>query len=111
MLALQKLVRDVHFGEDLLRWVTRIVRASRPGEGVPDDIRKYVKWGAGPRASQYLILAAKTRAVLDGRFSPDIDDVRRVIGPVLRHRIVPNFNAEADGVTTMQIIDKLLNAQ
>ncbi|HNF87200.1 MAG TPA: AAA family ATPase, partial [bacterium] len=65
-------------------------------------------WGAGPRASQYLILGAKTRAALDGRFTPDIDDVRAVVKPVLRHRLITNFTAEADGVTTLDIIDKLV---
>ena len=67
-----------------------------------------MSWGAGPRASQYLILGAKTRAILAGRHTPDVEDVRKVVGPVLRHRIVPNFNAEADGVAAIQIVEKLL---
>ncbi len=112
ILAYQDLVRRVPVADNVIQYAVNIVTRTRPKSGAaPQFIRDWLSWGAGPRASQYLILAAKTRAVLDGRFSPDIDDVRHVIGPVLRHRIVPNFNAEADGVTTMQIIDKLLNAQ
>jgi MoxR-like ATPase len=71
-------------------------------------VQDWITWGAGPRASQYLVLGAKTRAVLTGRHSPDIDDVRHVALPVLRHRLVLNFNAEADGVTAEQIVDRLL---
>jgi MoxR-like ATPase len=71
-------------------------------------VKDWLSWGAGPRASQYLILGAKTRALLSGRHTPDIDDVRALAGPVLRHRIVPNFNAEADGVSTIDIVDRLV---
>ena len=76
--------------------------------GAPDFIKRWVSWGAGPRASQYLILGAKAKAVLDGRFTPTIDDVRSVALPVLRHRLVTNFNAEADGVSSVEIIENLL---
>lgn len=67
-----------------------------------------MSWGAGPRASQYLILGAKTRAILAGRHTPDIDDVKVMAIPTLRHRIVPNFNAEADGVTSLEIVERLV---
>ena len=71
-------------------------------------MREYVTWGAGPRASQYMILGAKTKAILEGRFSPAIEDVKSVAKPVLRHRLVINFSAESDGVTQDDIVDKLL---
>jgi MoxR-like ATPase len=74
----------------------------------PDFIKKWISWGAGPRASQYLVLGAKTRAILDGRPTPDIDDVRAVAKPVLRHRLVTNFNAEAEGISTVKIVTMLL---
>jgi len=71
-------------------------------------VKKYVAWGAGPRASQYLILGAKARAALDGRFSPNLEDVRYVCHPVLRHRLITNFAAEAEGIKSDYIIDELL---
>jgi MoxR-like ATPase len=83
-----------------------LTRANNPQ--APDFIREWINGGAGPRASQYLILGAKTRAALQGRFTPQIEDVKACAVPVLRHRIIPNFNAEAEGVTTLQIIQKLL---
>jgi MoxR-like ATPase len=87
----------------------RLVRATRPTEtSAPDFVRRWLAWGAGPRASQYLILGAKTRAVLHGRYAPGVDDVRAVAPAVLRHRLVTNFNAEADGVKTDRIVSDLL---
>jgi MoxR-like ATPase len=77
-------------------------------DGVPQFVKDWISWGAGPRASQYLILGAKTRAILNGRYAPGCEDVRAVAMPVLRHRIVTNFNAEADGITTVDIIGRLL---
>jgi MoxR-like ATPase len=77
---------------------------------VPDFIRDYVTWGAGPRASQYLVLAAKARAVLRGRFHVSCDDVRAVAAPVLRHRIITNFNAEADGIKPDDIVRRLIDS-
>ena len=77
----------------------------------PQFIKDWLSWGAGPRASQYLILGAKTRAILGGRHTPDVEDVRKSAGPVLRHRLVTNFNAEADGVTSIQIVEKLLETK
>ncbi|MFX4085671.1 MoxR family ATPase [Sphingobium yanoikuyae] len=110
VLALQKLVRDVHFGEDLLRWVTRIVRASRPGEGAPDEIRKYVKWGAGPRAGQSLILAAKARALLQGRLAATREDIVALARPVMRHRLLLSFAAEAEGKSADDVVAALVRA-
>ena len=83
---------------------------TRQGEGnVPDFIKEYVSWGAGPRASQYMVLGAKARAMLRGREYASIEDVQAVAAPVLRHRIITNFNAEAEGITPDDIIKKLIN--
>jgi len=109
ILFYQDLVRRVPVADNVISFAVNLVTRSRPKfAGSPQFIKDWLSWGAGPRASQYLILGAKTRAILEGRHSPDIDDVRKVVGPVLRHRIVPNFNAEADGVSTIQIVEKLL---
>tara|TARA_R110000787_G_scaffold6861_43_gene23919 strand:+ start:845 stop:1834 length:990 start_codon:yes stop_codon:yes gene_type:complete len=110
VLALQKLVRDVHFGDELLDWVTRIIRASRPGDGAPDDIARYVKWGAGPRAGQSLILAAKARALLQGRLAATRDDIVALAAPVMRHRLLLSFEAEAEGRSADDVIASLLRA-
>ena len=110
VLALQKLVRSVHFSDALLDWVTRIVRASRPGEGAPEEIRKYVKWGAGPRAGQSLILAAKARALLQGRLSATRDDIAALAGPVMRHRLLLSFAAEAEGRSADDVVAALIRA-
>ena len=112
VLRYQDLVRRVPVADNVIRYAVSLVTRTRPrSDTSPKFIRDWLSWGAGPRASQYLILGAKTRAVLDGRHSPDIEDVRKVAGPVLRHRIVPNFNAEADAVSSMQIVEKLLEQQ
>ena len=106
---LQQLVRKVPVSDHVIDYAIKLVRATRRTEGeVRDYISNWVTWGAGPRASQYLILGAKTNAILNGRYTPSIEDVQYVAKPVLRHRIVTSFNAEADGVDTLQIIDKLL---
>jgi MoxR-like ATPase len=110
IIQLQRLVRRVPVSDHVIDYAVRLVRATRPGrDGVPDYVRNWVSWGAGPRASQYLILGAKTKAVLDGRFTPSVEDVRFVAKPVIRHRIVTSFNAEADGVGPEEIVDRLLN--
>jgi MoxR-like ATPase len=105
----QNLIRRVPVADNVIAFAVNLVSKTRPGSpSAPQFTKDWLSWGAGPRASQYLILGAKTRAALAGRFSPDIEDVRAVAGPVLRHRIVPNFNAEADGVTTIKIVERLL---
>ena len=107
--VLQQLVRKVPVSDHVVDYAIKLVRATRRNEaGVADYITNWVTWGAGPRASQYLILGAKTRAILDGRYTPSVEDVKAVAKPVLRHRIVTSFNAEADGVGTMEIIEKLM---
>ncbi|WP_141452986.1 MoxR family ATPase [Pseudoxanthomonas sp. z9] len=108
VLALQQYVRQVHLGEDLLRWITRLVRASRPGDGVPEEVRKYVKWGAGPRAGQSLVLAAKARALLHGRLAATREDVAALAAPVMRHRLLLSFAAEAEQKSADDVIAALL---
>ena len=111
IIGFQELVRRVPVSDHLVDYAVKLVNATRPGEdGAADFVKSWVNWGAGPRASQYLILAAKTKAILEGRPTPGVEDVRFAAYPVLRHRIVTSFNAEADGVDTMEIIKRLLDA-
>jgi MoxR-like ATPase len=109
LLRLQAVVRRVPAAEYVVRYAVNLVRRSRPDEeDAPDFVREYVGWGAGPRASQYLILGAKARAILNGRFNASEDDIRELANAVLRHRILTNFNAEADRVTPDDVIERLL---
>lgn len=109
IIAYQNLVRRVPVSDHLVEYAVRLVRATRPNEeGAFDFVKNWVNWGAGPRASQYLILAAKTKAILEGRPTPGAEDINFAAYPVLRHRIVTSFNAEADGVDTIEIINRLL---
>ena len=109
IIAFQQLVRRVPVSDHLVEYSVNLVRATRPNDATaPEFIKNWVNWGAGPRASQYLILAAKTKAILDGRPTPGPEDVRFAAYPVLRHRIVTSFNAEADGVDTEEIIKRVL---
>jgi MoxR-like ATPase len=109
IITLQSLVRRVPVADNVVEFAVALVRRTRPTAGdAPQFIKDYVSWGCGPRASQYLILGAKTRAALDGRPTPEIEDVRSVTLPVLRHRLVMNFNAEADGVKVPELIKRLL---
>ena len=107
--ALQRMVRDIPAADPALRFAARLARATRPAESEASEmVKKYVRWGAGPRAGQSLILGAKAHALLAGRFAVAPSDIIRVAKPVLRHRVLPNFAAEAKGVTAEQIIDQLL---
>ena len=108
ILALQDLVRRVPVSDRLVEYTVKVSETSRPQRSNVEFVKKYVRWGAGPRASQYMILGAKTRAILKGRLTPDISDVNAVAFPVLRHRIITSFNAEAEGITTDDIIEKIL---
>jgi MoxR-like ATPase len=110
ILELQHLVRRIPVSEHVVAYAVRLARASRPGEGAAPFIRDWVSWGAGPRAAQYLVLGAKARAALAGRPTPSADDVKAVAPSVLRHRIIPNFTAEADGISSLDIVAKLLEA-
>ncbi len=109
IIRLQQLARRVPASDHVINYAVRLARSTRPNESNSYPyIKNWVNWGAGPRASQYMILGAKTKAILDGRYTPSCEDVRLVAKPVLRHRIVTSFNAEADGVGTLEIIGKLL---
>ena len=111
ILELQALVRDVHVGPELLTWITRLVRASRPNDAAaPDAVRRYVRWGAGPRAGQSLVLAAKARALLHGRLAATRDDVTALAAPVMRHRLLLSFVAEAEQQQADDVIAALLRA-
>lgn len=106
----QDLVRRVPVADNVIEYAVKLVTKTRPkSEDSPKFIKEWLSWGAGPRASQFLILGAKTRAIITGRHTPDIDDVRAMAAPVLRHRIVTNFNAEADGVSTIDIVQRLVS--
>ncbi len=109
IVALQHLVRRVPVAEHVYAYARDLVRATRPGQpGVPPYINDMVQWGAGPRASIYLILAGKARAILQGRVHVTTDDIARVAHPVLRHRILTTFSAEAAGINSDKVIDRLL---
>jgi len=109
ILEMQDIVRKVPVAPYVIRYAMKFTRLTRKEKGtVPDFVRDYVTWGAGPRASQFLILAAKARAVLHGRFYVSSEDVRSVAIPVLRHRIITNFNAEAEGIKPEDIIKRLI---
>ncbi len=107
--SFQDLVRTVPVADNVISYAVRLVGKTRPKRvGTPDYIGKYVSYGAGPRASQYLVLGAKVRAVLNGRYTPSIEDVRALALPVLRHRIITNFNAEAEGLSSVEMIERLI---
>ena len=111
ILEVQDLVRKVPVSDHVARYAVSVAASTRPGTpGVPDFVNRWLSWGAGPRAAQYLILGAKARAVLQGRPAAAIEDVRAVAQPVLRHRLVTNYNAIADGVSSKDIVDKVLGA-
>lgn len=108
LLKFQELVRRVPVADNVVQFAVKISNLTRPNHNnsLP-FIKNWITWGAGPRASQYLILAAKSKAIIDGRFSPNIDDVKFAMLPVLRHRIITNFAAEAEGISSVDIIKKL----
>jgi MoxR-like ATPase len=111
ILQLQEIVRQVVVADHVFSYAADLVRATRPRDpGVPKFIQELVSWGAGPRASQYLILGGKARAILHGRLHVTTEDIKEVAYPVLRHRLVTTFNADAEGVTTDDIIDRLIQA-
>ncbi len=112
IIDLQDLIRRVPVSDHVVEYAVSLARKTRPGDPeAPKFIHDWIRWGAGPRAGQYLILGAKARAVLDGRPTPDVDDVRSVALHVLRHRLVLSFNAEAEGIGAAQIVEKLLNSE
>jgi len=109
IIVFQDLVRKVPVADNVVEYAVRLVHKTRPNiEGASEESKKFLEWGAGPRASQNLVLAAKCHALINGKYSPDIEDVKAVAFPVLRHRIVRNFKAEAEGMSTEEIIKKLM---
>jgi len=108
IIEFQDLVRRVPVAENVIDFAVKTVSKTRPTNGnSPQFVKDWITWGAGPRASQYLTLAAKTRAIMEGRFTPNIDDIKVALLPVLRHRIITNFSAEAEGITSVEVINKL----
>ena len=108
ILKYQELIRKIPVPDNVLEYIVSLVLRTRPDLKNQNDVTKYIDWGAGPRASQYMLLAAKCHAAIHGKYSPDIEDVRAVAKPVLRHRIVRNYKAEAEGVGLNEIIERLL---
>jgi MoxR-like ATPase len=109
ILNLQKLVSSVAVSEYIIKYVAQVVRATRPkSDSAPEFVRELVDWGAGPRAGQFLIHGGKALAAMEGRFSVAIEDSRKVAIPVLRHRVSTNFQAQAEGMTTEDVIERLL---
>ncbi len=105
----QRLIRNVPVTDHVLEYAVSLAARTRPGTALAtDEVNKYLSWGAGPRASQYLVLGAKCHAAISGKYSPDIEDVQAVAEPILRHRIVRNYKAEAEGISVEQMIKKLL---
>jgi MoxR-like ATPase len=109
IMAFQHLVRRVPIADNVVEYAVRLSHLTRPGVA-PSPANEWLEWGAGPRASQYMVLGAKCNALLSGKYSPDMEDVRAIAHPVLCHRIVRNFKAEADGVSVNDIIDKIIKA-
>jgi len=111
ILWIQQLVRQVPTSQHMIDYAVDLARATRPKEPPsPDFIKNWLAWGAGPRAAQYMVLGAKARTIIDGRFAVTADDIRRMAPPVLRHRIFTNFNADAEGIDVEQVIEKVLAA-
>jgi len=108
IMEFQDLVRKVPVAENVIEFAVKVANMTRPTNGnSPQFIKDWITWGAGPRASQYMILSAKTRTVIGGRYTPNIDDVKLAMLPVLRHRIITNFSAEAEGIKSVDVIEKL----
>jgi MoxR-like ATPase len=106
--AFQHLVRRVPIADNVVEYAVKLVHSTRPGQNGSAIANDLLEWGAGPRASQFLVLGAKCNALINGKYSPDIEDVQAVAKPVLRHRLVRNFKAEAEGITVDGIIEKLM---
>jgi MoxR-like ATPase len=107
--AARSLVRDLPAADNVVSFALRLVRGTRPAdETAPAVVREWIKWGAGPRAGQALLLGAKALALIDGRSVPSPEDVRAIAAPVLRHRLLLNFQAEADGIDTDHVVTRLL---
>jgi len=109
IMQMQELVRKVPASSHVIGYAVKLLRASRPRE--PEAlpfVKEWVEWGAGPRASQHLILAAKAKAIMEGRYVASVEDIKTVIHPILKHRVITNFKAQAEGITSLEVIDQLL---
>ncbi len=103
------MIRKIPVADNVLNYAVTLARKTRPGQSEANAmVNEYVSWGAGPRASQFLVLGAKCHAAINGKYSPDIEDVKAVATPVLRHRIILNYKAEAEGVSVEEIVNKIL---
>ena len=111
VLTFQRLIRKVPIAESVSRYAVKLVRASRPGSAeAPDFVKQYVNYGVSVRAAQFLVLAGKARALLEGRYNVSCEDIHRLAFPIMRHRILTNFHAESDGVTSEEIIRRLIES-
>lgn len=109
IIKIQNLIRKIPVADNVVEYAVKLVAKTRPDSNfAPDDVKKYISWGAGPRASQFLVLAAKCHAAINGKYSPDIEDVKAISYPILRHRIVRNYKAEAEGMSLEKLIYSLL---
>ena len=109
ILYFQQLIRRIPIADNVLEYAVKLVNSTRPNQSnSPKSVNNYISWGAGPRASQYLVLGAKCNAAIRGKYSPDIEDVQQVALPVLRHRVFKNYKAEAQGLSIDTIISELL---
>lgn len=105
----QDLIRKIPVADNVIEYAVKLVHKTRlTGEHTTELAKKYLQWGAGPRASQYLIIGAKCHAAIHGKFSPDIEDVKAIANPILRHRVVLNYKAEAEGMSVEEIIKQLM---
>ena len=109
IIDIQKAVQKIPVSDHVVEFAVKLVRATRPQQPeAPDFVKKWVNWGAGPRASQYLVYAARTRAALDGRLTPSVEDVKQISEIVLQHRIIVSFAAEAEGLSSKEIVEKII---
>jgi MoxR-like ATPase len=109
ILQIQELVRRVPASSHVIGYAVKLIRSSRPkGPDALPFVKEWVEWGAGPRASQHLILAAKARAIMQGRYVASVEDIKAVVPSILRHRIIANFKAQAEGVTSLNVIEQLI---
>jgi MoxR-like ATPase len=108
IISFQDLVRKVPVAPNVIEFAVKVSNMTRPINGnAPKYVKDWVTWGAGPRASQYLVMAAKTKSIIQGRFTPNIDDIKTSMLPVLRHRIITNFSAEAEGIKSVDVIKQV----
>jgi MoxR-like ATPase len=109
IIQFQNLIRKVPVAENVIEFAVKVANKTRPSNDGTGSVGKWISWGAGPRASQYMVLSAKAKSVINGRFTPNIDDIKLSMIPVLRHRIITNFSAEAEGISSLDVINNLMN--